>query len=355
MGHDLEVVAGCRSREECAVHTCPLEDRLDVSGDTIAYEDCDGVHVRDLAPGAVPAGRDYPGRVRPRLAGDFLATAAVGEDGITVSNWRAGTDAFSAATDAPFAYDVQSDGTLAYRGERPTVVDWASPAEPVVHRAAELYAGVYRVRIAGDRIAIEWGYPYDPGPGIVGGQSFDVVDLGPPPPDGEYSPAFADRDALERMDFDGTNVIWATERCRYAWLRSWDSQTGAVAVGAPPHTCVYPHIVRRAAFLDPHRDLWVKLECVPVSGAACTGWVRRVGRRGKLLKPTEYSIDERHSKELMLPRRGSLCRVGKHRARAKIVFVKRLWGDRPDDVGPNERFDRTVSVRGPTAGLPRCP
>src|SRR4051812_43465646 len=55
VGGELERVAGCQSRAGCAGDPCLLEGGLDVSGDSIAYDDCDGVHVRDLAPGASPA------------------------------------------------------------------------------------------------------------------------------------------------------------------------------------------------------------------------------------------------------------------------------------------------------------
>jgi hypothetical protein len=332
--HDLDVVAGCLAAE-CDPQPCRL-GRADVTADAIAYEDCHGVHVRDYAEGASPAARDFPGRVLPRIAGPYLA-ATTGDDEVTVSNWKDGEDEYS--VDAPYGYDVQPDGKLAFGSIR-----WASPAEPYPHTVVNSLPPS-ELLIANDRIAARFDNPpadiFDRG---YRGQLFDVLGLEQRPFPDDYAPRQLDRRALYGMDFDGIEVMWASMACRHAWRRTWDTLDLRI-VGDLPERCPFPRIVAGSGRVDAERALSVRLRCAVPPGPACVGFVRRVGRRGKPLHAVPYSIAEGREKTVRLPRRGSLCRAGASRARAVIQFIQ---------TGTPAKRKRTVSAGGPTAGLPGC-
>jgi hypothetical protein len=268
---------------------------------------------------------------------------------VTVSNWKTGDDAYTVPDTE--TYDVQSDGKLAFRGPNFDDVDWASPAEPYPHRVEEVSATLYDVRMAGDRIAAAWNYPWE-GPQGYGGAEFGAGGLESPPPDVSYFRGILDRNVFSPMDFDGRHLIWSTRRCHAAWLMTWDLETQSVA-GLPPRMCIYPQIVRGSARVGRRHALRLRLRCYPFDGRGCTGWIQRVGTRGRPLHALAYDLGHRTA-TVRLPRNGSLCRVSRHRARAKLVLAKQTWGDGIDNVGPFARFPRTVSARGPTDDLPRC-
>jgi hypothetical protein len=329
VGGDLTVAAGCTSAGACDAHPCPVEIDVDASEDAIAYGDCGGVRVRDYAAGVSPAARDYPDRTIPRLAGSILA-ASTGS-GVTVSNWRSGTDLYTVPAER--GYDVQADGKLAFDN-----ISWASPSEPFAHKIVEPLEAVLQLRIGGDRIAGRFlNPPESEDEAGFQGQRFDVLRLAPNPYPDSYYPNLADDRALHKMDFDGTRVMWVTRRCRHAWLRTWDPASGEPS-GGLPDSCPLPRVVPGSGRVDQERRLRLRLECAVPPGPACVGVVARVGRRGKLLEPVRYSIAEGGAKTLSLTKAGSLCRASRHRARARILLGE----------------IRTVTARGSTAGLRNC-
>jgi hypothetical protein len=331
VGGELTMITGCTSRGECASDRCGAYG-ADVSEDAVSYSDCHGEHVRDFAPDASPDARDYPGRTGGRIAGPYLA-AAVAEGEVKVSNWRTGEDVYDVSEAHDF--DVQADGKLAFAHGYD--VAWASPAEPFLHAVATTFPEPQDLRIAGDRIAhigdnppdFEWDASYR-------GYYFGVNQLDDDP-DVEMS-RILDESALYRMDFDGTRVLWADRLCRHAWLML-GSPGGGPSTEPPPY-CPLPTIVHGSARFTADHDLRLKLLCDVPPGPACVGYARRVGRHGKPLTIVRYSIAEGHTKTLEFPRNGSLCRAGRGRVHAQLLF------------GQSDR--RTVTVRGPTKGLPRC-
>lgn len=353
VGGRLSVVAGCTSASDCAADPCPVGGGFDVSDDAIAYTDCHGIHVRDLASGASPAGRDYPERIEPRIAGSYLASldrANPDSGAVTVSNWRTGDTVFSIAARAygGNGYDVQSDGKLAFSDPDGEWTSWASPAEPFAHKVARWNAP-YEVRIAGDLIGMELDDPpedpYDYGPR---GWSYDVVGLHPDPEVAEnFTPRVFDHEALAGVDFNGERLAWAAHRCRHAWLRIWDPQTDTHS-GDLPGVCPLPRIVPGSARVDRERHLSLTLECDVPPGPACVGEARRLGRRGRPLTIVDYRIAERSRKHVSFARNGSLCRAAPHRARAKLLLNPYPTG------APKAEHPVTVTARGPTGGLPGC-
>jgi hypothetical protein len=150
--------------------------------------------------------------------------------------------------------------------------------------------------------------------------------------------------------------MWSARRCRHAWARTWDPDTAIDAVsGDLPDACPAPEVVPGSARVDREHRLSLRLECDVPAGPACEGAVRRIGRHGKLLLPTNYSIAEHHAKTLRLRAHGSLCRTGPRHARARLVITRGFLDlyQAPAE-GPSEDVKLTVSARGPTAGLPSC-
>jgi hypothetical protein len=337
VGGELLLLAGCVRGRGCA-GPCRVDTEPDVSGDAVAFADCNGVHVEDLAPGASPSGRSYPGRELPRVAGPYVAATA--GDYIVVSNWVSGDDVYSVPSDfARGDYDIQADGTLAFSHFQADSLSWASPAEPFEHEVAR-WAAPYEVRIAGDLIGAEFDDPpedrYDYSPR---GYSFDVVGLHPDPElVRNFTPSIFDHSALDGIDFDGARLMWTAHRCRHAWLQIWDPRTRAIE-GDRPDSCPLPRIVPGSARIDRERHLSLTLECDVQPGPACVGEIRRLGRRGRPLTIVRYSVAEGRRKVVGFPRRGSLCRTGRHRALARVRV---------------EREVRAVNARGPTRGLPSC-
>jgi hypothetical protein len=332
VGGDLDVVGGCTSRADCAAPPC-RPGSADVAGDAIAYADCQGTHVRDFAPGASPASRDFPGRTAPRIAGPYLA-AAVAEGTVKVANWKTGDDVYSVSEARE--YDVQDDGKLAFsHGDD---VAWASSSEPFPHVVASPFPPADAVRMAADRIAaIHYNPPYDDLDHSYHGYTLEVYGLDDHP-DGNTQ-GFFEEQALGGMDFDGTRVLWADHACRHAWLIAGDADTLTTA-GAPPGLCPLPSVVRGSAHFAADHSLRLKLRCEVPPGPGCVGYVRRVGRHGRPLTVIRYSIAEGHTKTVEFPRNGSLCRAGRHRAYAKLL------------LSGNET--RIVTARGPMEGVPRC-
>ena len=357
VGGPLEVLAGCTSTEQCERARCPVGAAADVSGDVVAYADCRGLHVRDLTPDASPAGRNYPGLESPRVAGPFVAGRSAG-DTVTVSNWVSDEAAYEVITSGA-GFDLQPDGKVVFEHRGGFGFDWESPEQPSPQRVA-IYEGPIRARIAGDRIAVQFSYPRDPyGADLASyhGYSFDIVGLEAIEPDTDfdpetgYHPSLFDRWALDRMDFDGERLLWVTTRCRHAWLMTWGGPKGSSA--PPPRGCPFPRVVSGSPRLHDEHRLRLRLACDVPRGPACTGQIRRVGREGKLLEPFDYSIAERHAKTIDLPRRGSLCRVNRRRARAQVMLARDFWTR--IDEHPRPVFRKlTVTARGPTAGLAGC-
>ncbi|MFL5782657.1 MAG: hypothetical protein ACJ760_15170 [Thermoleophilaceae bacterium] len=325
-GGDLTQLAGSEA--------CPARSAVDVYADVVTYEDCTGLHVRDLATGASPAGRDYPDRRSARVAGSYVAARS--SDGTTVANWRTGDDLYSIAT--PEDFDVQAGGKLAYHDLHRVL--WASPEEPFEHQAFDYYSFTQEVRMVGDRIAARFDYPADDVYGPYGGYTFDALELADPGPD--YTPRLGSRDAIPRLDFDGTRVMYADASCRHAWLVIEEPGVGRTS-GDVPHDCPFPSVVRGPGRIDAERHLRLRLRCDAPPGPACVGWIRRVGRHRKPLTFVRYSIAQRHAKTVHFPAKGFLCRQRRHHARAWVMLER-----------TGSKRILTVPATGPTKGLPKC-
>jgi hypothetical protein len=341
-GGALTKLTGCTARSACAGESCG-SGRVDVSGDVVAYEDCTGTHVRDLAPGASPAGRDYPLLMDPRVAGSYLA-AQPDYHTFTVSNWRTGADAYSIGD--TYDYDVQPDGKAAF--DHGGTAAWASLDEPFAHDVGQ-YETPVELRFAGDRIAYSLGIGSQ-------GAGYELVDLA----GNSISPAddLPDADdswALDEfhLDFDGSRLAWINRICTHSAVVTW-SPDDPVAGDQPPNggDCPFPRLVPERGWLDRKQRLRVRIACDDEPG--CVGIANGFGGRiyGERLD-LPYSVQAGHRKTIRLDRVGRLCRTRGGRVRARVAFtVQKAYADWRGDTARG-KVD-TVFVRGHSHGLPRC-
>jgi hypothetical protein len=352
---DFLKLTGCNGRSACAADACAGKlGPADVSGEVVAYSDCVATHVRDFAPAAVPAGRDYapaPGGVR--VAGSFLARATFDDarhdhPRARVSNWRTGEELYSMPN--AYQYDIQDDGKLAFGAYD---VSWASPAEPTAHPARDRWP--IAVRAAGDRVAVS----YDAGLTYLG-LDVEVARL-----DGsEYSAdievpwihdPWADGEAY---DFDGERVARVARVC----LRSWIIVQNVGEVSPPPGVveanCSFPRVVPGSGWLDRGHRLRLRLTCPSSPDIGCAGDANTRGRHpdefgDHVQKP--YAIRAGAEKTIKLKQRPKpLCRTRNGLARARVTFS--VYDHSAGGIRAPLYYwiGRTVRARGHTRGLPRC-
>ena len=343
LGGDLELVDGCTTRAECAAEPCHFP-RSDVSGDVIAYIDCDGLfRVRDLGPGADPAGRDFPdlegGSVR--VAGPYVAASS--EPGtLAVLDWRTGDRQYEVEHDPESGadFDLQEDGKLVYEPDYREVA-WASPTEPTAHPVAQ-DRSFQELRMADDRIAARRFLPDS-----HWGHLFELLELDTDPSPEAETEQVSDRDALPGMDFDGSRLAWIARPCHSAFiLVAGDSGGTEIERGA----CPFPRVVRGSAWMSRDRRLRLKLACPPQPLRGCRGKALPGGDRSR---PTYYSFRAGGARTVHLDGFPKPCRTRSGRIRVKVVLVIELSGVEPREVPYAYRL-RTVSARGQTEGLPRC-
>jgi hypothetical protein len=317
---------------------------VDVSGDVVAWDDCEsGVHVRDLAPGADPAGRDYPGG-DVRVAGSFVAIGDYPES-ITVSNWRTGEDLFTVdgvygldhAANGIARFDLGEDGTLAYITNAYKLA-WASPAAPTPHPVAEADALPGRVVVAGGRIAyshadINYAAP------IVDVRALDGTLLM------RANAAYA----ITSPDFDGRRLTWVAAPCATGGLVVWDGEGAPPAPPAGP--CPVPRIVHDSARVDRRNRLSVRLACPerPWLGCAVTVEARNpmdgpnlVGQADPRYWVSDYGNEER----VRVPKGSHATCRGRHGVpRTRIVI---------HPGGRQPARTHVVAVHGAHRDLPDC-
>lgn len=218
---------------------------------------------------------------------------------MTVYDWRSGQVVYGVDGGAPF--DVQPDRTLAFEttGASPQIA-WASPAEPSPHPLAS--ARAFDVRIANGRVAIRTG------------SQFEVFDLS-----GSELAATPAADAAGSFDFDGTQLVYASQPCKVAAIVTWD-------LGAPPPasasgSCPY---ARASTAVDDlrHRRLAVPVRCPGIPALGCSGiwavvlydpYFHDLGGRLEALDPGQTA-----TLRVRLSRRDA-CLLEKHRVRRATI------------------------------------
>lgn len=317
---------------------------VDVWRDVVAWTGCDPwrVRLRDFAPRARTAGRDYPVG-ESRVAGRYLARYRVSD--VTVSNWRTGTELFSVdASSFALPFDVDAHGLLALSdADNNATVVWASPAHPEQHVVANDAAR--RVVVAGGRIAYTT-FDYDMG------TNFHVVAL-----DGSSLADAHDPDAITSADYDGRRLTWITTPCATGGLVVWD------LAGAPPRppsgSCPFPHVVRGSARLDRHDSVRVALRCPDRPWLGCAGSVaarnpRYRGPEGGYAYSLPYASDNGGTKRVALATNfHALCEDRDGVAHTEVVIFSRRRSGAPRGERPRWRH-HVVTVHGVHRDLPRC-
>jgi hypothetical protein len=330
LGGELEPVAGCLSRAECAAEPC-IRGRSDVSGNTIAYTGCDGaLRVRDLAPGANPAGRDFPdlGGVA-RVAGDYVAAERPGE--IAVVDWTTGDEQYAVDHDSSVLFDLQPDGKLAYAPHSGSAA-WASRTEPVPHPVAHDRSYLYQLRMGGDRIAARRDLPDSPF-----GQMFEFFELDTNPSPDTETEWVGDRAALPGFDFDGSRLAWIAKPCHQAFILV-SGEPGGLEIDRG--LCPFPRVVPGSAWMSRDRRVRLALACPSQPPRGCTGSIVPGGDRSR---GVNYSFRAGGRKTVRLSGFPKACRRRSGRIRVKVVLL-----------GWQQYRLRTVNARGKTEGLPRC-
>jgi hypothetical protein len=244
----LTTLAGhCPARYEDEYEVVWSAPPIDVSGDVVAYTDCNrDVHVRDLAG---TDRRDLPAADDLRVAGSFVASRRESGE-LTVFDWRTGEALFTVASGREF--DVDSDGTVAFATADDDAIAWASPAEPTAHVIAR--AARARPRIAAGRIA--YSIPE------IDGQSYEAR-----LPSGALVARTRDPTATSPADFDGQRLAWVTRPCRQEWLAVWDG-TGSVP-RPPAGQCPFPRVRHGSVRVNGHGHLTARIDCPEVPGLGC--------------------------------------------------------------------------------------
>jgi hypothetical protein len=301
-----------------------------VSGNVVAYDDCQTVHIRDYSSGEQ---RELPGGVRMALAGDFVAVDRDPDQGVVVTNWRTGEDLYAVRTDA---FGLQDDGKLVFvTDERQTA--WRSVADPSQHVVTSRDTGG---RIASDRIA----YVAADSDGF--GYSIEERDL-----DGGLVARARDDAVYTGMDFDGSRMTWITKPCETAGIVVWDG------VGRPPGLpgrCPTPRVVRGSARLDGRRHLLLDLKCPRTPWLGCPGVMTAlnpVRRRRDLRGYNDYTLDPGESRTVRVYKSHAFCVD----ARGRLRTILLLWpAARAGARHPRGQLRRTIRVRGALPDTPAC-
>jgi len=202
--------------EKVSDKRCEASPFADVSGDVIAYSDCEGgITIRDYSQGAPATEKrvvlNEPGHGL-RLAGRYLLARQ--DLDYVVYDWVAGSEAYRLAHDSRLVVDepsLQEDGKTAVTftdHTRPATVSglaWASPAEPFLHNVARSRQREFAApHIRGDRIAfVRHGADTDAGTEIM------LADLA----GAKRRVARPGWGAVPLRAFDGRRIFWPRASC----------------------------------------------------------------------------------------------------------------------------------------------